>query len=303
MAVLLAAGEYGTLCAMSATEHTGVHICPYCQQAVSSYMADRTCLHCHQPIFDVPCPQCHRKTLNLTLLARYGTVRCFACRAEYAGLPLERTQPAPTPAKPIPAVLARPQLHPAPETMPVARGPKAPIVPNAEQARKQVEEHLVGLERAGQDREMLRAPELRIIVNQMLDDVHDLLALDDEMNAEGITPALVRDLQRLSRLARCCYAPLLPSAVVHLPLYAQAWAFIVDDAVRRWQLVRRRQLADELGLQMMLVLPDVTRFDPQRHECDGDAEAGVVIDEVLEPGFTLNDRVLCKAFIRPATRR
>jgi len=260
--------------------------CPYCQQPIPPFSNARACPNCARPIIEVPCPRCGRKTLNLTNFARYGKTECFVCHTEIATLPDDSVAEMP-PAKPVPPV--RPRLTVT------ARAPKAPGLPAPEEARKALDASLIGLERATQDREMLRAPDLRTLVTRYLDVVQDALALDAEMAAGTLTADALRVPEQLARVAQLCFLPLWPLEGALLPDGVQAWALAVDELVRRWQCVRRRWLADTVGLQLMPAISGVSTVNEAWHEVDG---TGPTVSRVLAPGFLLGDEVLRKARVR-----
>ena len=254
------------------------------------------CPHCQRRIFSVPCPQCGRKTLNLTQIARYGKVSCFACQTSIDHLP---DREAAQPAKPATATaVATPAAAIITQRSTVgvmSRAPKLPAMPSVSEARRVLEECLHGLERAVQDREMLCAPELYTVAIRFLEAAQDVLALDDQMSRGEVTGEWLREKGQFHRVARLCYIPLWPLEGAFLPPAVQAWAMVVDDALRRWQYARRQWLTETCGLTMMAIVPDVTATNTAWHEIAGN---GSVVHEVIAPGFTLNGEVICKARVR-----
>jgi len=261
------------------TEHATT-ICPYCAQPVSRYSGRMDCPHCERRIFCVPCPKCARPTLNLTLIARYGKAVCFACRSEFDRLPDADAETAPRQEDVVP-------VDPV-----TSRAPKHAGMPTAADARAMVENCLLGLERAAQDREMLNAPDLRAVINRFLDTLQATLELDTAMEGGEITGEWVAEAANLDTVARLCFAPLWPDEAVLLPPAVQTWLLLVDDAARRWQFARRRWLADTCGLEMMPIVPAITTTNPVWHHIIGEAP---VISDVLAPGFLLRGDVVRKA--------
>ncbi|HEX2951391.1 MAG TPA: zinc ribbon domain-containing protein [Armatimonadota bacterium] len=279
---------------------TSTTICPYCANPVSPFGGSRECGHCGRPIFSVSCPKCGRPTLNLTLIVRYGKATCFGCQTEIDSLPDE----SPRATAPVPALVAAPvnAAKPSPVTTNHAahptitpRAPKNPIMPTAAEARAVVEKCLVGLERAAQDREMLRAPDLRAVVMQYLDIIQAVFDLDAAMERGEITEEwLQEDQKHLDAIADYCFSPLWPHEGALLPPTTQAWVLVVDDAARRWQYARRRWLEDTCKLTLMPTVPNVTTVNPAWHVIEG---KGQVITAVRQPGFFLHGEVLRKAHV------
>lgn len=267
-------------------------ICPYCAQAVTACSGRSDCPHCQHVIFNVPCPKCGRPTLNLTLIARYGKVSCFACQGEYTRLPDDKQEQLPPPPAAADPTVPSPRIEePAhPSVMP--RTPKHPSLPTAAEARAVVEQCLLGLERAAQDRTVLRAPDLRIVITRFLDVIQETLELDAAMERGDVTPAWLADEAHLAAVVRLCYTPLWPGEAALLPAAVQAWTLVVDDAARRWQYARRGWLVERCGLEMMPTVPGVTTVNPVWHEIIGTAP---VISEVLSPGFLLGGAVQRRA--------
>jgi hypothetical protein len=256
--------------------------CPFCARPVPPVQGRPDCPHCGKLIFSVPCPSCHRPTLNLTQLARYGHLTCFMCKNVFDRLPGGEA-PAPLPATPAPAALR-----------PAARAPKTPGMPTAAEARAALESNLTGLERAAQDRELLMAPDLRAIVTRFLDNLHDAMILDDLMTGQKVHEAWLRDPEHLGRVERACFAPLWPQEGALLPPATQAWVLAVDDAARRWQYARRRWCEERCGLVMMPVVPGVTTTNGAWHVM---LTPGSVVTAVASPGFLLHGEVLRKAHV------
>jgi hypothetical protein len=255
------------------------------------------CPHCEHLLFGVPCPKCGRKTINLTLIARYGKTSCFCCRTEMDHLPEGFAAPARAIPHPSPVAPARPAQEPLQEALRptvTARSPKTPIMPSAAEAVKAIEQSLVGLERATLDREMLRAPDLRVVAARFLDAVQELLTLEAAMAAGEVTEKWLRDACQLEHVAQLCFTPLLPVESALLPPAVQAWMLAVDDVARYWQYTRRCWLAEQCGLALMPTVPGITTTNPIWHEIDGPAP---VISEVLRPGFLLHGDVLRKAVV------
>lgn len=291
-----------TLAAMTIPSSLSTTLCPYCARPVSTYGGRQACPHCARPIFSVSCPKCGRPTLNLTLIARYGKVTCFACHTPVQQLPdapdtpmvvaaPPAKSPAPTqPALPTPPPLTEPLTHPTV----TPRMPKIPIMPTAAEARVLVERCLAGLERMAQDREILRAPDLRAIITRFLDAMQDVLECDNAMESGGITDDWLRDPAHLDTIARLCYVPLWPDEGALLPPAVQAWVLAVDDAARRWQYARRRWLADTYDFTVMPTVPAITTVNPAWHNIDGD---GAVIVAIVHLGFLLHGEVVRKAYV------
>ncbi|MHB9134619.1 MAG: hypothetical protein ACYDBB_26395 [Armatimonadota bacterium] len=261
-------------------------LCPYCGRPVTQFSGGSECPHCDKLIFGAPCPKCGRRTLNLTQLARYGVVTCFACHSEIRELPELSLPPAPEPVIPD-------ELQPAATVTP--RTPKTPSLPSADDARKVLGECLVGLERAAQDREMLRAPDLRAIVTRFLETMQEVFDLDDTLNSGTVTEDWLHMPEHFTRIVRLCYAPLWPHEGALLPAPVQAWVLAVDEAARRWQFARRLWLAESFEFVMMPVVATLTTTNPAWHEIDGD---GPVVTAVLSHGFLLRGTVLRRARVK-----
>lgn len=263
--------------------------CPYCQQPVSTFTNSTACAACGRQVLRVPCPSCGRPTLNLTTIARLGAAECFVCHAELRELPGAPAEPPPP---------ATPERRPRAQAVHVgvlARAPRVPALPTAAEAGAMLDECLVGLERAAQDRDMLRAPDLRTLLTRFIEAVHDVLALERHM-AEGLLDvAWLRDPAHLDAVARLCYLALWPVEGALLPPAAQAWMLAVDDVARRWQYARRCWLAETCGLTLMPIVPDMTTVNPAWHTIDG---TGATVVAVFHPGFLLGDDVLRKAHVR-----
>jgi len=246
-------------------------------------------------IFSVPCASCGRRTLNLTHIPRYGKVACFFCKTEIVQLPnrQERSVASPQPraVAPTPARVATPPAA----VLTASRAPKSPTMPTAAETRKVVEECLLGLERAAQDREMLHAPDLRAIISTFLDNLQSLFMLDERINAGEVTEEWLRIHDNLSLVARVCFSPLWPTEGMLLPSSVQVWVLAVDDAARRWQYTHRRWFAETLKLRMIPIVPTVTTTNPAWHVIDGH---GQVVNALIAPGFLLGDEVLRKARVR-----
>ncbi len=263
-----------------------MNVCPYCAEQVQTFSGSPACPHCGRGIFDVPCPHCSKRTLNLTLIPRHGRVVCFSCRTEITEAP-ERA------VVKVAAPVAQP--FPARELTATRRAPRPPVLPSAPEARVTLEENLVGLERAAGDREMLTAPDLRALIARYLDTISAVLFLDDVMIRGEVTEEWLRGGDHLNGIIRLCYRPLWPLEGALLPASVQAWVLAVDDAARRWQFARRQWLAAECGLQLMPIVPGVTTINRSWQEVDGH---GAVVQRILTPGFLLRDEVLCKARVQ-----
>ena len=271
---------------------TTTTICPYCARPLSPYSGRLDCPHCTRAVFSVACPKCARPTLNLTLIPRYGSVRCFACRFELQQLPEESTEPLPHPALPVENPAPTPLR---PRSAAGGRGMTTPLVPSLEDTRSVMEQCLVGLERVVMDREMLRTPDLRAIAMRYLDLLQEALMLDTAMTAGEVTASWLRDTEHLRQVARVCYLPLWLLEGTLLPPAVQVWALAVDDAARRWQYLRRVWFAEQCGLTLMPTVPCITTTNPGWQEIAGD---GKVVLETLSPGFLLQGEVVRKARVR-----
>ncbi len=225
--------------------------------------------------------------MNLTVIPRYGKTTCFACATEMQNLP-GRVVPAP-PIAPMAAPIARQTTTITP------RATKVPALPSAEEARKVMEECLIGLERAAQDRDMIQMPDLRSVVIAFIEVVQDLLAIDDFIAEGKLTPEWLHGKEPLDSVVRLCYRPLWPAEGTLLPPTVQAWVLAVDDVARRWQYARRLWLAEGCGLTMMPIIPGITPADHAQHEITG---RGLIVTQVLTPGFLLGSDVLRKAKVR-----
>lgn len=270
--------------------------CPYCSEAFSPYSNRTSCPHCAQMLFGVTCPSCGRKTLNLTQISRYGKATCFSCNAQFEQVPDAQ------PAVEQPALVAAPAPAGPPGSTPPAaipsvtpRAPKHPVMPSAEESRAVLEQCLIGLDRAAQDRDMLCAPDLRAIVTHFLDTVQAALELDAAMKRQEVTEEWLRERSNLDKVARLCYTSLWPDEAALLPSAVQVWALAVDDAARRWQYARRAWLADTFGLTMMPTVPGITTTNPTWQDITG---AGQIVSRVFSPGFLLKGEVLRKALVR-----
>jgi hypothetical protein len=168
-------------------------------------------------------------------------------------------------------------------------------MPSAAEARATLETTLIGLERAAQDREMLRAPDLRTVVMRFLDAIQDILEFDTRLAQGEISAEWLRNAEHLTLVARMCYAPCWPIEGALLPLTVQAWILAVDDIARSWQYAARQQLAELFGLTLMPTVPTITTTNPAWHEIEG---TGPVIHEVLAPGFLLHGELLRRAHVR-----
>lgn len=266
-------------------------ICPFCEQTVSPFAGRADCPHCGRAIVNVPCPNCGLHTLNLTQIPRYGKATCFACQAQTNHLP----GTPPVSAAPAPRPLGRTVVPVTP------RAPKTPTMPSAAEARAVLEDCLIGLERAAQDRAMLLAPDLRAIVSRFLEALQAALALDDEWNAHGVPDASTWDAEQIARVAAACFAPLWPTEGAVLPVSVQVWVLAVDDTARRWQYARRQWLSDAAGFAMMPIIPGITTTNPIWHEIlppQSPTDSLGVVTEVLQTGFLCRGQVVRKARVR-----
>jgi hypothetical protein len=168
------------------------------------------------------------------------------------------------------------------------------MMPAVSEARAVVEQCLIGLERAAQDRAILHAPDLRTVINNYIDAVQALLELDTAMHGGEVTDEWLRNAEHLDIVAHICYQPLWPMEGALLSPTIQAWGLAVDDAARRWQYARRFWLADTCGLALMPVVPGMSTTNPSWHEFTG---SGTVVRRVNSPGFLLHGEVLRKARI------
>ena len=181
-------------------------------------------------------------------------------------------------------------VHPTPR-----RVPGLPQLPTAGETRQIMEEHLLGLERAMLDREVLRAPDLRVMASRYLDHIQDVLDLDTAIEQGEVTPLSLRKSENLDIVARLVFRPLWVDDGAWLPPQIHAWIFAIDDAARRWQYIRRRWLADHCRLTLIPVVPSVTTLNSAWHTIIGE---GQVVSAQLSPGFLLDDEVLRKATVR-----
>lgn len=253
------------------------------------------CPNCERDIFGVPCPKCGKHTLNLTLISRYGKATCFACHSDIEFLPEAplRASGYPTTVFDAPTrVQAAAGAEPAHMLTVTPRAPKQITMPSLPEARMVVEQCLVGLERAAQDRVILRAPDLRAVINGYLDTMQDVFALDTAMLDGTVTEEWLRNPAHLDAVARLCYLPLWPLEGALLPSTVQAWGLAVDDAARRWQYARRCWLADVYSLVLMPIVPGISTTNPAWHELTG---TGAVVRETQSLGFLLHGAILRKA--------
>lgn len=263
-------------------------ICPYCRGKLSSASGNSNCPHCDCQVFNVACNKCGRRTINLSLLARYGKARCFSCQHEINELPGNEVI--------LPAGLVvnerEQDMHPREAVVSITRIPATPVLPGYADAREAVEIYLRGLERAMLDRDVLRAPELRVVANRYIDTVHDLLALDSAMEQGEVNPASLHNAENLAIIARLCFQPLWQDDGSLLPEAIYAWLLTVDDAARRWQYARRKWLLSQCQLKMMQITPHISTLNPSRQTISGE---GRMVASVTAPGFMLGDEILRKA--------
>lgn len=261
-------------------------VCPFCSRPVSRYSGRKECPHCQRAIFSVACPKCHRPTLNITLLARYGALTCFSCHTVISQLPVENDEPLPAPPPP--------RFEAAPASL-TPRTPRQPVLPAAGEACALLEKSLVGLERAAQDRELLSAPDLRAVVTRYLDAMQMVLNLDHLMEEGTVTDAWLGVPDHLDLIATLCFSSLWPLQAALLPIATQSWMVTVHEMLCRWQFARRTWLATACGLTLMPTVSGLTTINQACHEVTG---RGSIITEVLTPGFLLKDEVLRKARVR-----
>jgi hypothetical protein len=260
--------------------------CPFCARLLSLYSGSEVCPHCQRRVLGVACPACDKPSLNLTHIQRYGKVTCFCCHASYDHLPDSLREPAGDSVSP------RRRFSPTPAVIVTPQAPKTPALPVLPQARLVLVEYLLGLERALEERESLRTPDLRLVVTCYLDSLHAALALDDRLERGEVTAPWLHAPAQLDQVVQAYFRPSWPAAGVLLPDTLQAWLLAADHAARQWQCARRHWLAERCGLTMMPIIPAVTTANPCWMEIDGE---GAVVTRVLAPGFLLGGEVLRKA--------
>lgn len=194
-------------------------------------------------------------------------------------------------AAPVESLLSKPAVASTASSVSI---PPAPVLPSYSEARDAVEANMRGLERAMLDRELLRAPELRVIANRYIDTIQDLLALDSAMEQGEVNKTSLRTAENLDIISRLCFRPLWQDDGSQLPATTYGWLLAVDDAARRWQYARRKWLLTECQLKLISIIPQITPVNSSRHKISGE---GRVVSALLAPGFMLGDEILRKTEI------
>lgn len=229
--------------------------CPYCLHPVSAALVRFACPACRHAIFNVPCPLCQRKTLNLTHLTRYGRICCFACQAVLYSLPVALPDTETPAACNVAGVLP---THRLPLSTSGIR--RTLVLPNVVEARQALGECVEGIQQAMHNTESLPSPALLAVIAQFLDSSRQILALETSIANGEITPAWLREEDHLQCVVRLCCTPMWPAAAMLLPSVLQGWMLALNEAIHRWQFARRVWLSEICGLTLQPVTMDNVDF-------------------------------------------
>jgi len=226
--------------------------CPYCEHPVSTISNQYDCPSCHQAIFNVPCPRCRRRTLNLTQLARYGHITCFACQVVFDQLPAPASpSECIQPATDTPQANHRHGQQSGQMSIRVPTPHSAPVLPNVLTARQMLCECLTRAQQAMQHPSPPLSPEHQAIITRFLAVGQEILTLEAAMTRGEVNAAWLNDDEYRAQLVRCCYTPCWPLDGALLPPVTQGWMVAVDDAIRYWQFARRLWLNEVCGIRMI----------------------------------------------------